>query len=50
MIDFEYMKLPLIMFPKEIIEQYNLKDLVASYGYVYMEIKKGISGLKQARD
>ena len=50
MIDFEYMKLSLIMFPTDIIQQYNLKDLVASDGYVYMEIKKGISGLKQARD
>ena len=36
------------MFPQEIIDQYNLKDLVATDGYVYMDIIKGILGLKQA--
>ena len=36
------------MFPQEIIDQYNLKDLVAADGYVYMEIRKGMLGLKQA--
>ena len=34
MVDFEYMKLPLSMFPQEIIDQYNQKDLVAADGYV----------------
>ena len=34
MVDFEYMKLPLSMFPQEIFEQYNLKYLVAAGGYV----------------
>ena len=34
MVDFEYMKLPLSMFPQEIFEQYNLKYLVAADGYV----------------
>ena len=48
MIDFEYIKLPLSMFPQEIIDHYNLKDIVAADGYVYMEIKKGILGIKQA--
>ena len=47
-VDFEYMKLPLSMSPQEIIEQYNLKDRVAADGYVYMEIRKGMPGLKQA--
>ena len=46
MVDFEYMKLPLSMFPQDIIDQYNLKDLVAADGYVYMEIRKGMPGLK----
>ena len=36
------------MFPKEIVQQYNLKDLVAVDDYVYMEIRKVIPGLKQA--
>ena len=48
MVDFDYMKLPLSMFPQEIINQYNLKDLVAADGYIYTEIRKGIPGLKQA--
>ena len=47
-VDFEYMKLPLRIFPQEIIYQYNLKDLVAADGYVYMEIRKGIPGINQA--
>ena len=49
MVDFEYMKLPISMFPQEIVKQYNLKDIVAADGYVYMNISKGILGLKQAR-
>ena len=42
------MKLPLRIPPQEIIDQYNLKDLVVTDGYVYMDIRKGIPGLKQA--
>ena len=34
MVDFEYMKLPLSMFPQDIIYQDNLKYLVAADGYV----------------
>ena len=47
-VDFEYMKLPLSMFPQEIIDKYNLEDLVATDGYVYMDIRKEMPGLKQA--
>ena len=36
MVDFEYMKLPLSMLPQDIVKQYNLKDLVATYGYIYI--------------
>ena len=49
MVDFEYMKLPLSMSPQEIVQQYNQKDIVAADDYAYMEIRKGISGLKYAR-
>ena len=35
------------MFPQEIVQQYNLKYLVATDSYFYMEIRKGIPGLKQ---
>ena len=48
MVDFEYMKLPLSMFPQEIIKQYNLKDRVAADGYLYMEIRKVIPSIKQS--
>ena len=44
---FEYMKLPLALIPDEIVQQYGLLDLVHD-GYVYMEIRKGMPGLKQA--
>ena len=47
-VDFEYRKLPLCMFSQEIVEQYNLKECVVADGYVYMETRKGMPGLKQA--
>jgi hypothetical protein len=43
---FEYMKM-LSRFPEEIIQKYNLNDLAAD-GWVYIEIRKGMYGLKQA--
>ena len=48
MVEFEYMKLPLSMSPQDIVYQYNLKDLVAVDGYVYMDIRKGGAGLKKS--
>jgi hypothetical protein len=44
---FEYMKMLLSRFPKEIIKRYNLNALAVD-GWVYIEIRKGIYGLKQA--
>ena len=49
MVYYEYMKLTISMFPQEIVHQYNLKCLVAADVYVYMEIRKVITGLKQAK-
>ena len=46
MVDFEYMKLHLIIYPQEIVQDYNLQGLVAADGYIYMEIRKGMPGLK----
>jgi hypothetical protein len=43
----EYMKMLLSLFPEEIVQQYNLNAL-AFDGWVYIEIRKGIYGLKQA--
>jgi hypothetical protein len=44
---FEYMKMLLSRFPEEIIQKYNLNAL-AVVGWVYIEIRKGMYGLKQA--
>ena len=45
---FEYMRLPFKLIPKEIVDQYNLQDLVTPDGWIYIEIRKGMYGLKQA--
>jgi hypothetical protein len=44
---FEYMKMLLSRFPEEIIQKYKLNDLAVD-GWVYIEIRKGMYGLKQA--
>ena len=44
---YEYMKMPIALFPDDIIDHYRLKEK-ALEGYVYMEIRKGMYGLPQA--
>jgi hypothetical protein len=44
---FEYMKMQLSRFPEEIIQKYNLNALAVN-GWVYIEIRKGMYGLKQS--
>jgi hypothetical protein len=44
---FEYTKMLISRFPEEIIQKYNLNDLTFDGG-VYIEIRKGMYGLKQA--
>jgi hypothetical protein len=44
---FEYMKMLISRFPEEIIQKYNLNDLAVD-GWVYIEIRKGMNGFKQA--
>jgi hypothetical protein len=44
---FEYMKMLLSRFPEEIIKKYKLKTLAVD-SWVYIEIRKGMYGLKQA--
>jgi hypothetical protein len=44
---FEYMKMLLPRFPEVIIQKYNLNALAVD-GWVYIEIRKGMYGLKQA--
>ena len=44
---YEYMKMPLSVFPEHIVRQYKL-DQHAKNGFVYIEIRKAIYGLPQA--
>jgi hypothetical protein len=44
---FEYIKMLLSRFPEEIIQKYNLNALAID-GWVYIEIRKGMYGLKQS--
>jgi hypothetical protein len=44
---FEYMKMLLSHFPEEIVQKYNLNALAVD-GWVYIKIRKGMYGLKQA--
>jgi hypothetical protein len=44
---FEYIKMLLSRSPEEIIQNYNLNALAVD-GWVYIEIRKGMYGLKQA--
>jgi hypothetical protein len=43
---FEYMRMLLSYSPEEIVQKYNLKALAVN-GWVYIEIRKGMYGLKQ---
>ena len=44
---YEYMRIPVDIIPQDIMDQYNLQELVVG-GYVYVEIRKGMYGLPQA--
>ena len=48
MAHYEYMRIPMDLIPDEDVKQYNLQELAVN-GWAYLEICKGISGLKQAR-
>ena len=45
--EYEYMRMPMKLFHKHIIQQYNLRKH-AKNGYVYVEIRKVIYGLPQS--
>jgi hypothetical protein len=45
---YEYMRMHISLIPQEIIEKYNLLDIVDANGWIYMEIRKGMYGLPQA--
>ena len=45
---YEYMRMKLTDIPQEVIDEYKLKDKVAADGFVYIEIRRAMYGLKQA--
>jgi hypothetical protein len=45
---YEYMKIHISKIPDEIVQEYTLKPLTTPNGWAYMEICKGMPGLKQA--
>ena len=45
---YEYMKIPLTLFPQWIIKQYELEKRVHN-GYIYLELRRSVWGLPQAR-
>lgn len=45
--DYAYMKVPISVIPKTIMDHYNVWDMVEK-GFVYVEVRKGMYGLKQA--
>jgi hypothetical protein len=44
---YEYMRMPLKRFPCDIMDKYNL-EAISVDGWVYIKIRKGMYGLKQA--
>jgi hypothetical protein len=44
---FEYMKMPITLFPNRTIKQYNLLEHV-KYGFIYLEMQRAVWGLSQA--
>ena len=44
----EYMKIPISRFPDDIIDHYNLRAKVCKDGFIWIKIKRGMYGLKQA--
>jgi len=48
LLEYEYIKIPISLFPPGFIVQYNLNEIVHSDGYVYAEVCGGMYGLPQA--
>jgi len=46
---YEYLKLKLTNVPAEIISEYGLRKKATEDGHIYVEIRKGMYGLPQAR-
>jgi len=46
--DYQYMRFHNSMIPQEIIDRYNLNDIMENDGWCYVEIRKAMYGLKEA--
>jgi hypothetical protein len=46
--EYQYMRFHISMIPQEIIDEYNLQDIVESDGWCYAEIRKAMYGLKES--
>jgi hypothetical protein len=46
--EYQYMRFHISMIPQEIIDEYNLQDIVDSDGWCYAEIRKAMYGLKES--
>ena len=44
----DYMRLKIAELPQDFIDEYKLQNKETKYGYVYLEIRKGVYGLPQA--
>jgi len=47
MIQYEYFRMKLDLFPADIIEEYELRNKVDANGYVHCEVRRGMYGLPQ---
>ena len=48
MVNYQYMRIHLKDIPNEVIIEYSLLPFADSSGYVYLKIRKGVYGLKEA--
>jgi hypothetical protein len=46
--DYQYMRFHISMIPQEIIDEYNLNDIMEADGWCYVEIRKAMYGLKES--
>ena len=46
--DYGYMKIRYSIIPMDVVKHNKLSELVRTDGYVYIKIRKGMPGLKQA--
>ena len=45
---YKYMRLKIVELPQDFIDEYKLHDKTTKYGYLYLEIPRGMYGLPQA--